>query len=225
MRVDTTELGISVLFNSLAYQFTDSPKAGALLISSLFFQSTCNLLIKEKIKNKSVAEIVSSHVFAIVTGSNMHMLIHEMGHALASKLVFKNANPKITLFPPSHAITHYEMKKLTPLGKFLGKRKAVILSVAAGPCTSFLACSLAMIVGKVVENRFKELANYLIASGRMEFFSLAFLAISAYSSSSARKSQDYFLLSKAGIPPSLFATIFVATPLLIEFKFPFSSYK
>jgi len=211
------ELSSSVLINALFYKFTKSPKAAPLLFGSLLIQSASQALVRWKVESVPAAEIISPNLFAFLTGSHMHTLVHEIGHALASKIVFKNPRPKITLFPFTGGRTKFETRELTYLGSLLGQPRALAFVASAGPGISLVISSLAMIVGKAVQNRFHKLSLYLIAYGRSDLFAHAAYALSANFSSNFRMSHDFFLLSKIGVHPSAIAVIFVVIPLFIEF--------
>jgi hypothetical protein len=64
-------------------------------------------------------------------------LIHESGHAIAAYLLYKNANPRITLngygFKGGRCIG--DVRLHSKMGKWVGKRNASALTAAAGPVT------------------------------------------------------------------------------------------
>jgi hypothetical protein len=216
--MNVIELSSSVLINALFYQFTNSPKAAPLLFGTLLVQGGSQALVAWKVKNREAAETLSPNLFAFIAGSYMHTLIHEIGHALASKMVFKNPRPKITLFPFTEGRTKFETRELTYFGRQLGQPRALAFAAGAGPGISLLVSSLAMLVGKAVQNRFPKLALYFMAYGKSDLFAHAAYVLSANFTSNFRMSHDFFLLSKVGIHPSAIAAIFVVIPLLIEFR-------
>ncbi len=216
--MNVVELTSSAFINALFYQFTESPKAMPILFGSFVIQNASQALVRWKIKSITAAEIISPNLFAFIAGSHMHTLVHEIGHAVVSKIVFKNPRPQIILFPFTGGRTKFKTGELTYLGNQLGRRQSLAFTVCAGPGLSLLVSSLAMFVGRVVQNRFHTLALYLIAYGRSDLFAHAAYALSANLTSSSRPSHDFFLLSKVGIHPIAISIIFVAIPLFIEFK-------
>lgn len=207
----------STLIHVACYPFMSSLRARVVLFGSWVVQTGAQEVVKRTVTNLKLADIISANLFAFLAGSHLQMILHELGHALASRIVFKNPQPRVKIEPFVAGNTKYNTTELTWVGKRLGRIRALALSVIAGPGAAWFMSSMAMLIGRVTEGRCPKLAAYLIAYGRSDLFAHAFYAFNAHFSSSARRSHDFFLLSKVGLPPSVFGVILVATPLLIEF--------
>lgn len=62
-------------------------------------------------------------VFSMMDVYIRDCLVHEMGHAIAARLFYSNARPKITIFPFLGGKTAYIPSGLTALERSLGKKR------------------------------------------------------------------------------------------------------
>ncbi|HSX38729.1 MAG TPA: hypothetical protein VLE95_07885 [Chlamydiales bacterium] len=226
-----TELGCSLLIDSGFHRFTSSPKAGGVLFGSALMQTVSNSFLRYRAYNTPprganglVGRLIplSTHalcanIFACFTGVHAQRLLHEGGHAWAANAVFKNAKPKITLFPYGATRTEYATAELTDFGSKLGKHRSLTLVAVSGPATTLLVSTIAMIAGMAVRAKFQELSCYLIAYGRMDFFQHAVYAANAMLAHPKDDKHDFVVLSASGVHPLAAAIVLIALPLFLEF--------
>lgn len=85
----------------------------------------------------NVLALSSSLAIPVVT------IVHELGHAIALKILFKDVRPKITLRNwgfDGGSTTSAPLTDLTFLGKFLGVEGSLALEKAAGPIIETITC-------------------------------------------------------------------------------------
>ncbi|MES2273949.1 MAG: hypothetical protein V4487_07135 [Chlamydiota bacterium] len=153
--------------------------------------------------------------FAFFSGSNAQTIIHEKGHELAAKLLYKNSNPIIQINPFEGGYTEYSVQTLTPFGKKLGESRSTFLTVASGPALTLAVSSLCFSIGMIIKETKPSLSKYLLSLGALDFFSHALYALSAIGLSKKKLANDFVHLSLFGIHPIAAAIIITATPILL----------
>lgn len=211
-----TEFASSVAIDAVFAKFTDSKKSIRILIGSALTQLACNTIIRLNEHKISASRILSSNIFAFLTGNHAQRLLHEAGHAWASTIFYNNAKPKMTLCPFGECYTEYDIQELTELGKKFGKNGSLCAVISAGPAVSVGVSTIAMAVGAAMKDRFPELGSFLIAYGRMDFAGHALYALSGMASTPS-STHDFVILKKNGINPLPIAIALIAIPLFIEF--------
>jgi hypothetical protein len=76
-----------------------------------------------------------------ILGVPVSMIIHELGHVLAAKILFRNSNPTITFNISGFdgGQTNVNLNVLSPVGEILGKKVSKAIVTAAGPMTELVA--------------------------------------------------------------------------------------
>ena len=209
------EFACSVIIDTAFSRFINSQKSIHILIGSALAQMACTTFIRSNVHKISVSKIFSANIFAFLTGNHAQRLLHEAGHAWASTIFYKNAKPKITLYPFGECYTKYDTQELTELGKKFGRNGSLCAVVSAGTVVSLGVSMMAMAVGIAVKGKFQEFGSFLIAYGRMDFAGHALYALSAQVST-ALPTHDFIILKQNGINPLPVAITLIAIPVLFE---------
>jgi len=105
----------------------------------MLFNSHLHLVINNFLANDCSLGLTTGFTIGLLS-IPLTTYIHECSHAVFAKLLFKNSNPKITLFNYGFGgICRFTTKKgLTKLGVLAGKNKANVMTAAAGPLTDLI---------------------------------------------------------------------------------------
>lgn len=154
-------------------------------------------------------------VFGMMDMMTRDLLTHEMGHAVAAKTFFTDANPTITVFPFSGGVTRYYKSGITPLGKALGKNNVSLIITAAGPLASQVTGLALITIAHVRRKENPELSEMLNTAAAMTVISH-----SVYASEALFKTygdaHDFARLSRGGFHPLPVIVGMVATPMLLK---------
>jgi len=223
------ELGVSLAIGAVSFFFTASLLHGALLFAAIAVQTICNAALRyaralaerepqseESRKIAAACAYLCPTTFAYLTAVNAQSLIHESGHAAAASLLFKEANPQITLTPCLGGLTRYSATHLSALGQKVGRSKTLLLVTLMGPVSTLFVSAVAMAVGLAIGGKFPELGTYLEGVGRGNFYAHAFYAVTALLSSPPSSAHDFVRLGSYGIHPLAAAIAILAVPILIH---------
>jgi hypothetical protein len=153
--------------------------------------------------------------FALFSGFNINMLIHELGHAFAAKAVFTNVHPKIELNLFSNAGTKFTRSSLTSFGKLLGLKRSELFVTARGPGFALLIGSLLFGIGFAIRKKHPELAIYLISYGVLSYLFHAHYAWTAIGMSANKTAHDFVYLAARGLHPVVATVGIIAIPVII----------
>lgn len=222
------ELSLSLAIGTITIAFTATALQGALIIGAIAVQTICNIMFryagtmagqdpncKESRWIASASAYLCPTFFDYLTAYNGQILLHEAGHAATASLLFKNANPKITMTPYLGGKTTFNTAKLTQFGENLGKSGAMFLVTLMGPACTLLVSTIAIAVGCAVQEKFPELSSYFICTGKRDFHANSFYALSALLSSPFEKAHDYARLATYGIHPLASALFLLMMPIVI----------
>lgn len=162
----------------------------------------------------SFCEYVTGANFAVFSGFNTQLLVHETGHALAASLVYRTPPLQIEIYPFSGGITRY-FKHLTPWGKTLGAPAALAFVIASGPCFTLLLSTVVFTIGLKIKEAYPQLGKYLICYGVLDFLITANYALSAVWTDPYNLIHDFVHLSIFGVNPVTVTVGVIAIPLLI----------
>lgn len=179
-----------------------------LIIASRIFQG----------KNvKAFLERFAVLIFSSST-SNIRNLIHESGHFVAAKMLFKGF-PKIRLIPFHGGYTQFSSKTLTHFGSFLGYRRSIFALTIAGSAIQALAASVCLAVGLVERPSHPTLSLYLVGLSLTAFYSIADYASSALTTTSQDLAHDFIRLKTLGLHPAVALAAIVAVPVILILGF------
>ena len=223
------ELGVSLGIGTVSLCFTTSPFAAPLIFGAIAVQTIANTTFRhyrslDKASGRpghttSICNYMCPTVFSYLTVLHLQTLIHELGHALAARAVFKNAAPSITLTPFQGGVTTFSIRHLSSLGKMFGKPGSLCFVAAMGPICALLISATVIMIGYIAEQKFPELSSYLIAVGNGDFFSHAFYALTALDASSAKPSHDFCRLAEHGLHPLAVTVAILAIPVILSNAF------
>lgn len=226
LKQSLAELSCSFLVDAAFYRYSQNLRSAKMLVASALTQTTFSSLLfylsgqsgmagsyfRGQL-SPSTARTLSAFLFAVLSGNHAQSLLHETGHALSSRLFFQKADPKITLSPFTGGKTKHDSNTLSPLGQKIGKERSFWLIAAAGPGLSLFVSSMALTVGRMVQDRFNVLGSYLNAYGETDYYLHAFYALSAFFE--PRATHDFTILSRCGISPLVYTVALAAIPSLI----------
>jgi hypothetical protein len=226
------ELAISLSIGAAAACFTATLLHGSLIFAAIAVQTVCNAALriaaalasrmppcKETQWIQTASPYLCMTMFAYLTAYNAQILLHEAGHAIASKAMFQNANPQISFTPCIGGSTEFSQGCLAPLGEKIGKNNAMLFVTLMGPTCTLLISTLAIAVGYAIQNKFPELGYYLIGIGRGDFLAHSFYALTACSTTPGSPAHDFIQLQSYGIHPLAAAISIFAIPILLDRAF------
>lgn len=223
------ELGTSLGIGTVSLCFTTTPFAVPLIFGAIAVQTISNTIFRyyrsldtasgQPGRTTSICNYMCPTIFSYLTIVHLQTLIHELGHALAARAVFKNAAPSITLHPFQGGATAFSIQHLSSLGKMLGKSGALCFVAAMGPVCALVVSATAITIGYLAEHKFPELSSYLIAVGNGDFFAHAFYAFTALDASCAKASHDFHCLAGHGLHPLAATVAILAIPMILSMAF------
>ena len=216
------ELATSLLIGAAACCFTAIPLGGVLIFSGIAVQNISNIALryygKSAEKNSwthSICSYLCPTTFSYLVACNGQMLIHELGHAGAASLVFKNISPKIAIQPFWSSHTSYKVTTLTSIGKQIGKGNSYLFVYLMGPCTTLFISGIAITIGTLMKEKFPEFAYYLSRIGTNDFWTHGLYALTALLPSPS-PTNDFANLAAYGIHPLATAVTLFAIPYLLK---------
>lgn len=230
------ELAVSLAIGTTALLFTAGPIAASLIFGAIAVQTVCNVLLRyygalaaELEKNgkgdKETQRILAAcnylcpTTFAYMSAINGQTLIHETGHAIAARAVYKNACPKIILHPLKGGLTTFSTHALTDFGKKLGKARAICFITAMGPASTLLISAIAIVIGYTVQAKLPELSNYLVSVGSGDFYTHAWYALTSFGNAALSAGHDFDRLAAHGLHPLVAAVAILAVPFFLAWAF------
>jgi hypothetical protein len=160
------------------------------------------------------AEYLCPLSFSILDSTTRDVLIHEGGHALAATLLFKGANPSITINPLEGGVTRYYQRGLTSLGEMLGTQKADFIISAAGTAASLGYSLLNIILADRLAESHPQLSKYLLVMGITSILNSIIYAASALFT--AFPGHDFAALWRGGLHPVASIAMMVLLPLIVK---------
>jgi len=224
------ELAVSLAIGSIVGCFV-APAGTAILVQALMIQCAVSLFFHtlgafaaykcaqkpspgfEKIL--SFADWMAGANFALLTGFNGQMLVHESGHALAALALYNQASPRIDLIPFGQALTQFHKRSLSALGKSIGPAATTCVIIASGPALTLFVSAALLAIGLAIKERHPNLSKYLITWALLDFLCTAHYAHSAIGKERFQFSHDFVHLSIFGLPPATATAAIVAIPVLV----------
>jgi|GEM_PF-2964480 len=167
-------------------------------------------------ENRSSLEIISLPAPLLYSSLDLHTrdaITHEVGHLVAASALYKNANPRMILFPFRGAKTGYNSSELSTLGKMVGFRKADLITTIAGPLSTLIISTGALIKAYQLPESHKKLKLYLLCCSIMSIFRTFTYAQSA-SVKGKDTSHDFTNLIRFGISPFAASVGVIALPVI-----------
>ncbi|MEI8301331.1 MAG: hypothetical protein WCG10_06995, partial [Chlamydiota bacterium] len=157
----------------------------------------------------------SAMSFATVFASTAGIAIHEIGHALAAVLLFKNPSVSISVNPWKNGLTTWSSGPLSKVGKLCGLKEAKLMVAAAG-AVLILAMSLGLFVAShVLKDRHPKVCQYLNMIVIMNLIIHIQYALSALGTH-ADPSHDFVALKAGGIHPFVSVAVLVGLPVFVK---------
>jgi hypothetical protein len=210
------ELAVSLVINGAVAYFTAVPGI-ILLMEAVIAQTVISACLKTISiwTSHSVCEWLRALNFAILTGFNGQLLLHEAGHYMATLSLFANPRPQIEISPFGVGQTMYSKTALSPLGKRLGQVNVTACVAGSGPAFMLLIASVLFCVGLGLYKTYPQLSKHLIAISLISFFDHAYYAYSALNAPISDINHDFVRLSILDLDP-IHATIgIVAIPIIL----------
>lgn len=209
------ELALNLAVVAALSPFVATAAGFHLLFQATLVQSAVGLFFHSLGAFFPVFEWVTGASFGFCTGWNVQNLLHEVGHATASLLLYKNPRPVIALHPFEGGVTQYSKTRLSPFGQKIGAPTATFLLTAAGPGLTLAVSSVVLATGFSIREKHPTLSKYLIAWGTLDFVHHAHYAYTALSVAPWSLTHDFARLAIFGVDPLAAAVGLVATPILI----------
>ena len=162
-----------------------------------------------------VCSILAPAYFAVGTAVNASTLIHEAGHAIAARTVYRNARPHIKIFPYAGGVTRFYPETLSRLGRRLGETRSLALVTAAGPLLSLSVSLIALASSLLVKKKTPIISRYLQVSAASDILNHATYALSALWTPKTKLSHDFVRLASLGLHPLAATAAILASPILV----------
>lgn len=156
-------------------------------------------------------------------------MIHEAGHAMTACMVYKDANPTISVTPFGGGETRYNASALTPLGKAFGESGSRMFVAGAGAGLWVILSSIALIFSHKYKNATtatgarapdegkRELSRYLWLTAITAIAQHVFYALSALGASLKEDTgHDFIRLAIGGVHPIVSAISILVIPFLVR---------
>lgn len=172
---------------------------------------------KQKKASKAFIEVcnaVQPVAFATVFAETAGILIHEIGHALASLILFAKPNLSISINPWKNGVTNWTVSQLSKIGSFFGLKEAKLIVAAAGTLL-ILATSIGLFVAAhFLKDKHPKACQYMNMIGIMDLAVHIQYVISGLVSTDP--SNDFGALKAGGISPYVSLAALVGLPLFIK---------
>lgn len=173
---------------------------------------------KEKKFSRSFIEMcnwTSAATFATVFAYTAGIAIHEIGHALAALLLFKNPSISISVNPWQNGLTTWIEGGLSVVGRLLGVKEARLVIAAAGTALILFVSLGLFIAGHVLKDKHPKICKYLNMIGIMNLVIHIQYALSALTGSTD-SAHDFGSLKAGGVPPLVSVAVLIGLPLLVK---------
>jgi len=154
--------------------------------------------------------------FALLSVGTSDTLIHEGGHALASKLLFRDSHPRVEINPFKGGVTYHSTAQLSKLGEFFGYSNSRLIVSGAGSALSVFGSCLNLIAAHKLRKKNPEISRYLTAMAVMNITQNCFYALSALWEANPSGGHDFVRLALGGVHPVAAVVSMVALPLLFK---------
>ncbi len=143
-------------------------------------------------------------------------LLHELMHAAAARVLYKDAEPKIEVKPFFGGFTRFNNSQMTPLGQRVGKQGSKAIVAAAGVVGQV---ALAVFEAILIRGTWRShpLASFLLAGHSL----MQIVGVTTYGLTKVEafglnaQSHDFCAFQSAtGVPPKVSVVALVALPLL-----------
>ena len=146
------------------------------------------------------------------------ILVHESGHAVAAKLLFKNAQPIISIVPfkggSTSFITSYGLKSL---GEKLGKSTSKLIIAASGIMASTIFASLSFVLAERVKDSHPNASQWLEWQGISQLAGDILYGATAFVADKTKMSHDFInLWVKGGINPLVPIGLIICIPIICK---------
>lgn len=234
------ELTISSIFTGITCMFVAAPAIPTLITTtiailafgvllrtltaavtySFYCNKQDNAGVEDPVLSKIVAclNYLNPITFAAIDISTRDCLVHEGGHALAAMAIYKNANPKIEVFPFIGGVTSYSGRHLSRLGEFLGKNYSNAIVSGAGAGASILVASAYIGLAHRFQETHPEFTRYCKCTAIASIVQHVVYALSALAQT-GQSGHDFLSLWAVGIHPIASAAVIVAVPLIVKTGF------
>jgi len=163
------------------------------------------------------SECIAPLNFAQLNLTTRDVLVHESGHALAAHVLYKNARPKIEVFPFQGGVTKYFVTPLSKVGRFFGEKKVHLIVAGAGPAAAVIASSIDIGIAQGCRQSNPRLSRYLNVMAGMNLLNHLAYAYSAFAEASKKMpGHDFVALWAGGIHPYVSMTATIALPLIVK---------
>jgi hypothetical protein len=173
---------------------------------------------KEKKFSRSFINIcnwTSAATFSTVFAYTAGIVIHEIGHALAVLLLFKNPSIAIGVNPWQNGLTTWTAGALSKIGQLFGLKEAKLIVAAAGTALILFVSLGLFIAGHVLKDKHPKICQYLNMMGMMNLVIHIEYALSALASTSDA-SNDFGALKAGGITPLVSVAVLIGLPILVK---------
>ncbi len=111
--------------------------------------------------------ILSSRIFHLLSFSNLHTFIHEMGHTISSKILFKGNDPKIDIYTNSGVgcTKNINPSQLSFIGKLFGQNFSKTIVDASGSITDLLFSAAKIMIATCYYSKITAIAAAILAFG------------------------------------------------------------
>ena len=158
-----------------------------------------------------------SSLFGLLYLFSIEPLIHELGHALSALCLFKNAFPKINIFPFIGGAVSLKAETLTSLGEKLGTQTCEAVFAATGGSASLFASLLLFIISHKTKKNRPTLSEYSYMMGMYSLVNLGSYATSALWTTKNCLEHDFIRLwVKGGVHPLISLSFIVFLPIFIK---------
>jgi hypothetical protein len=225
------ELAVSATITAFVAIFIPVPMGAAILIAALALQFIVSFSFHSlgawaahrlaKGGPQSLHHLVTAcewwtgENFAFFTSQNVHMLIHEMGHAAATLCVYKSPRPRVEIMPFEGGRTSYYKLPVNWIGKKIGPVATTIFIASSGPALTLLVSSILLVVGLAIRAKHSQASKHLICWSAYDFLNHARYAYSTLGTDPSNIAHDFARLSIVGINPIVATISILAIPLLI----------
>ncbi len=158
--------------------------------------------------------------FSLIDIPTLKVLIHELGHFIAMKILFKNNHPVINDIPfiGGNTLFNGNIADLSEIGTQLGQKNAWLVTVAAGPALIQLVSTIQLIASQFLIPKYPKIGYYVFWSGLVGVFGTATYALTAAFTSKLNSPipNDFTVLHQnLGLHPAAMAAGSLAIPLIL----------
>lgn len=195
--------------------------AASLGLSVLFawrdFSRQQKMASKETNRQLKATQLLSKGAIVNTVGlSKPNIIIHESGHFLAAKILFKESHPKIWINPFQGGGTSYTASnRLTCLGRMFGKSGSMLVTAAAGLAASTLYICSELAIAHKMQKKHPNVSQYMNLHAISHLFNEVLYGLTAFVASKKDLGHDLVRLwCTGGIHPAIPIGLLIAFPLI-----------